>query len=347
MLDDHARLALDVAKHAALANGDSLCGTEYLLYGLVATARGELTELIELFALNTLRIDRAIERLVEKRPTTLVSFADPKLTDRAIAALRTERIDGNGPTGTFELLHGLLVDDGSGACAVLRDLGVQPDEARRLVSYGIRHLSQDEIDDLLTTLDRRTTSHYAWWGPDPAGRIDALRAPGVLPLHVATSDTARVELTAFGSDTFGFGFTLSLRSLRSWVLPPVFAPEEALIPGQGAQYNDGPDFFLIQVTMPDGTVIDNRAVFDRFNANQPSSARLISLGQRYETVKINDRRQPEQHLVTGDWWVWPKPLPGTVQVRVDWPAESVSGVAHFDASLLHANAHQTKTEYGA
>jgi len=70
-LDDHARLALDVAKHAALANGDSQCGTEYLLYGLVATARGELTELIELFALNTLRIDRAIERLLEQRPDTL------------------------------------------------------------------------------------------------------------------------------------------------------------------------------------------------------------------------------------------------------------------------------------
>ena len=37
-LDDQAQLALDVARHAAVANGDSRCGTEYLLYGLVATA---------------------------------------------------------------------------------------------------------------------------------------------------------------------------------------------------------------------------------------------------------------------------------------------------------------------
>lgn len=340
-LDDHARLALDVAKHAALANGDSRCGTEYLLYGLVATARGELTELIDLFALNTLRIDRAIERLVEARPETLGSFADPMLTERAHAALLTKRLDGDGPTGTFELLHGLLLDDNSGACAVLRDLGVQPSEARRLVSYGIRHLTKDEIDDLLTTLDRRTSTHYAWWGPDPAGRIEAIRAPGVIPLHVASSDSARVELSAFGSDTFGFGFTLSLRSLRTWVLPPVFAPEEALIPGQGARYNDGPDFFLIQLTLPDGTVIDNRAVFDRFGNSQPSAPRLIQLGQRTEQVNINDRRKPEQQIVTGDWWVWPKPLPGTVQVRVDWPAESVSGAATFDASLLHAHASPT------
>ncbi len=339
-LDDHARLALDVAKHAALANGDSRCGTEYLLYGLVATARGELTELIELFALNTLRIDRAIERLIEQRPGTLGSFADPRLTERAVAALQTPRIDSNGPTGTFELLHGLLVDDASGACAVLKDLGVQPDEARRLVAYGIRHLTKEEIDDLLTTLDRRTTTHYAWWGPDPSGRIEAIRAPGVIPLHVASSDSARVELTAFGSDTFGFGFTLTMRSLRTWVLPPVFAPEEALVPGQGAQYNDGPDFFLLQITLPDGTVLDNRAIFERFDSNQPSSARLISLGQRDEHVNINDRRQPKQHIVTGDWWVWPKPLPGTVQVRVDWPAESVSGVTTFDASLLQANVQQ-------
>lgn len=340
-LDDHARLALDVAKHAALANGDSRCGTEYLLYGLVATAHGELTELIELFALNTLRIDRAIERLVEQRPATLRSFADPQLTERATTALMTARLDRNGPTGTFELLHGLLADDDSGACAVLRDLGVVPGEARRLVSYGIRHLTKEEIDDLLTTLDRRSSTHYAWWGPDPSGRIEAIQAPGVIPLHVASSDSARVELTAFGSDSFGFGFTLSLRSLRTWVLPPVFAPEEALVPGQGAQYNDGPDFFLIQLIMPDGTVIDNRAVFERFNNEQPSAARLISLGQRNEQVNINDRRQPEQHIVTGDWWVWPKPLPGIVQVRVDWPAESVSGVATFDSSLLHAHATQS------
>ena len=300
-LDDQARLALEVAKHAALANGDSQCGTEYLLYGLVATARGDLTELIELFALNTLRIDRAIERMIELRPQTLASFSDPALTTRARNALMTQRIDGNGPAGTFELMHGLLVDDASGACAVLRDLGVQPSEARRLVSYGIRHLSQDEIDDLLTTLDRRGTTHCAWWGPDPAGRIEPVSAPGLTPLHVGSSDSARAELTAFGSDNFGFGFTLTLRSLRSWVLPPVFAQEEALVPGQGAQYQDGPDFFLIQLILPDGSVVDNRSSFERFAAEPPVFPRLLSLGQRDEHISLNDRRQPAQHIITGDW----------------------------------------------
>ena len=333
-LDDHASLALEVAKHAALANGDSRCGTEYLLYGLVATAHGELTELIELFALNTLRIDRAIERMLEQRAESLGSFADPQLTDRARAALRTERIDGAGPSGTFELLHGLLIDDDSGACTVLRDLGVQPDEARRLVSYGIRHLSKEEIDDLLTTLDRRDGTHYAWWGPDPGGRIDSIRTPGLVPLEVATSDSARVDVTAFGSDKFGFGFTLNVRSLRSWVLPPVFAPEEALIPGQGAQYNDGPDFLLLQLVLPDGTTLDNRAIVDRFCASQPAEPRLVPLGQRDEHVNLNDRRQHDQHIITGDWWVWPLPAPGSLEIRVDWPAESVSGSVTIDASLL-------------
>ena len=340
-LDDHARLALEVAKHAALANGDSQCGTEYLLYGLVATARGELTELIELFALNTLRIDRAIERMIEQRPDTLASFADPALTERATRALQTQRLDGDGPAGTFELMHGVLLDDTSGACGILRDLGVQPSEARRLVSYGMRHLNQEEIDDLLTTLDRRDTTHCAWWGPDPAGRIEPVSAPGLTPLHVGSSDSARAELTAFGSDNFGFGFTLTLRSRRAWVLPPVFAQEEALVPGQGAQYQDGPDFFLIQLILPDGMIVDNRSSFDRYSAQPPAFPRLLSLGQRDEHINLNDRRQQDQHIVTGDWWVWPLPTPGPIEVRIDWPAESVSGSATFDASVLHASSRPT------
>jgi hypothetical protein len=335
-LDDHAQLALEVAKHAALANGDSRCGTEYLLYGLVATARGEITELIELFALNTLRVDRAIERLLESRPGDLASLVDPALTERAIAALRTPRVDGDGPTGTFELLHGLLEDDRSGACAVLRDLGVQPPEARRLVSYGIRHLSRDEIDDLLTTLDRRTTDHCPWWGPDPSGRIDAIRTPGLVPVHLGSSDSARLDLTAFGTDGFGFGFTMTVRSLRTWVLPPVFAPEEALVPGQGAQYNAGPDFLLLQIVLPDGSTLDNRAVFDRFSSAQPDAPRLLGLGQRDEHIHLNDRRQHDQHVITGDWWVWPQPMPGPVEIRVDWPAEAVSGSATVDIATLSA-----------
>lgn len=330
-LDDHAQLALEVAKHAALANGDSRCGTEYLLYGLVATARGDVVELIELFALNTLRVDRAIERMLESREMGDPSASrTPELTERAIAALSTPRLDGRGPTGSFELLHGLLLDDESGACDVLRDLGVQPDEARRLVGYGIRHLTREEIDDLLATLDRRESDHRSWWGPDPTTRISSIRTP----LHVGSSDSARVDLTALGSDGAGLGFTLTIRSLRTWVLPPMFAPEEALIPGHGARYNDGPDFFLLQLVFPDGTVLDNRSVSDRFVTNQPEAPRLLRIGQRDEHINLNDRRQHDQHVITGDWWVWPQPTPGPIEVRVDWPAEAVAGSVTFDLDVL-------------
>lgn len=336
-LDDHARLALEVAKHAALANGDARCGTEYLLYGLVATARGDIVELIELFALNTLRVDRAIERMLEQRdPQPADAVRTPVLTERATAALRTPRLDGSGPTGSFELLHGLLSDDASGACDVLRDLGVQPTEARRLVSYGIRHLTRAEIDDLLATLDRRAGGHRPWWGPNPTTRISSISTPGLAPLHLGSSDSARIDLTALGTDGFGFGFTLTVRSLRTWVLPPVFAPEEALIPGHGARYNDGPDFLLLQVVLPDGTILDNRSIFDRFVTEQPSTPRLLRLGQRDEHINLNDRRRNDQHVITGDWWVWPQPAPGPIELRIDWPAEAVSGVARFDASAITA-----------
>lgn len=337
-LDDHAALALQVARHAALANGDRRCGTEYLLYGIVATARDEISELIELFALNTLRIDRAIEQMMEARGVVPSPAVEPYLTDRAVMSLQTPRIDDNGPTGLFEVLHGMLADEYSGACQVLRQLGVQPHEARRLVSYGLRHLSRDQIDDLLTTLDRRGGGHRAWWGPDPARRLEAVRTPGVVPLAVASSDSAQVEITAFGSDEFGFGFTMLTRSLRDWVLPPVFTPEEALVPGQGAQYKPGPDFMLVSLTMPDGSVVDNRKIFDRFDLSQPNEARLLRLGQRDEQILLNDRRLARQHVITGDWWVWPQAELGSLELKVDWPAEAVHGTATFDAAILKSHA---------
>ncbi len=337
-LDDHAALALQVARHAALANGDERCGTEYLLYGIVATARAEISELVDLFALNTLRIDRAIEQMMEARGVVPSPAVEPFLTNRAIEALQTPRIDGNGPTGLFELLHGMLVDGDSGACQVLRQLGVQPFEARRLVSYGLRHLDREQIDDLLTTLDRRGGGHRAWWGPDPARRLEAVRTPGLVPLEIASSDSAHLELTAFGSDEFGFGFTMTVRSLRDWVLPPVFAPEEDLVPGRGAQYKPGPDFLLLSVTMPEGTVIDNRKVINRFELSQPSESRLIRLGQRDEQISLNDRRLSRQHVITSDWWVWPQVEQGAVEIGVHWPAEAVEGSASFDVSALRASA---------
>ncbi len=337
-LDDHAALALQVARHAALANGDERCGTEYLLYGVVATARGEVAELVELFALNTLRIDRAIEQMMHARGVTPSPATSPRLSERAQEALLTPRIDHSGPTGIFELLHGALVDEDSGACQVLRQLGVQPHEARRLVSYGLRHLSKEQIDDLLSTLDRRGGGHRAWWGPDPERRLEAVRTPGVVPLPLATSESAEVEISAFGSDEFGFGFTMTVRSLRDWVLPPVFTPEEALVPGFGATYKPGPDFMLISLTMPDGSTLDNRRVIERFEQSRPSEPRLICLGQRDEQVRLNDRRVTGQHVITGDWWVWPQCEVGEIEVEIHWPAEAIEGKAHFDSRVLKASA---------
>jgi len=333
-LDDPARLALDVAHHAALANGDSMCGTEYLLYGIVATARGDIVDLIELFALNTLRVDRAIDRLIAKRGIDPMNRGRPNLTARAERALGTPRVDQRGPTGIFEVFHGILSDDASGACHVLRDLGVQPEEARRLVSYGIRHLSDDEVEALLVSLDRRAPQHWGWWGPDPKRPISPVGNMHEAALNVASSDSAAVDVVAMGSEGRGLGFSLVVRSTRSWVLPPVFVSEEALIPGEGARYYNGPDFFLVQVTLPNGAVIDNRGIVDRYGMQEPVNSRLVRIGQRDERIALNDRREQDLHVITGDWWIWPLPERGSVEIRVDWPAESVSGAVTVDISSL-------------
>lgn len=334
-IDEQARLALDVARHAALANGDSHCGTEYLLYGLVATGRGSIVELSDLFALNVLRIDRAIERLVEtrKRKGIFVEGA-PLLSLRARTALSTPRLDGTRPSGTYEVLHGLLADDDSGACEVLRYLGVVPDEARRLVSYGIQHLSQNEVDELISSLDRRAPDTKPWWGPAPSRRLRAIAIDGRSTIPVAESESATVEVTAVGSDGRGFGFTLTTTSRRSWVLPPLFVPNESLIPGLGARYSDGPDFFLLQLILPDGSVMDNRQIAERYAASPPTEPRLLRLGQRDERTSLNDRRLADQHVVVTDWWAWPLPDVGTVELRISWPAESIVGTISFDVAQL-------------
>ncbi len=334
-LDEQAQLALDVAQHAALANGDSHCGTEYLLYGLFATGRGSMVELSELFALNALRIDRAIERLVETRKRKgIFSEGAPLLSVRARAALSTPRIDGAGPTGTFELLHGLLADDDSGACEVLRFLGVVPDEARRLVAYGIQHLSKNEVDELIASLDRRSTGTQPWWGPVPGRRLRSIAIDGRPSIPVAESDSALVEVTAIGSDGHGFGFTLTTTSRRSWVLPPLYVPNESLIPGLGARYSDGPDFFSLRLVLPDGRAMHNRHNTDRYTQNPPVDPRLVRLGQRDERTTLNDRRLADQHVVITDWWAWPMPQRGAIELRVAWPAESISGSVSFDAAQL-------------
>jgi hypothetical protein len=335
-LDEATQLALDVAQHAALANGDGHCGTEYLLYGLIATARGDLVELADLFALNVLRVDRAVERILEdrERDGTTVS-GPPVLSTRAREALATPRLDGKGPTGPFELLHGLLLDDHSGACRVVRDLGVNPDEIRRLVGYGIRHLSKQEVDELIATLDRRQVTHQAWWGPNPSSRLRSLPRSGTNGAsNIAQSDSAVVELTEVQTDGQGFGFGLSVTSLRDWVLPPTFEPTESLVPGEGARYSDGPDFFLVQVILPDGTTMDNRRIDSRFTQLPPVTPRMIQLGHRDERIATNDRRIPDQHVLSIDFWAHPMPSTGVVEIRVDWPAESISGVGSFDCASL-------------
>ncbi|MGI9600383.1 MAG: Clp protease N-terminal domain-containing protein, partial [Acidimicrobiales bacterium] len=165
-LDEQAQRALAVALDMSGAIGDDQCGTEYLLYGAMSTARGDVAELAGLFALDPLRLERGIHTLRQHRFSLEHDGPGaPPLTARAQRALLTPRIDGSGPTGVFELLHGLCDDESSGACQVLRELGVRPAELRRLISYGTRHLEPEQLDELLDALDRRETEHRPWWGP--------------------------------------------------------------------------------------------------------------------------------------------------------------------------------------
>ena len=330
-LDAPARRALDVALAAAAAINDRHCGTEYLLFGLFSGGVGEMSEIAELFVLDGLRIERAIHKVRE--PFLLPGLAydgDPQLSLRAAAALRTTRYDGTGPTGLFEVLYGALEDPRSGASTVLRELGVRPEEVRRLAAYGRRHLTRDEAAQLFEALDRRETSGFQpWWGPrEPLHEAD-FDGQKALELGRSVSAVARASRLAFGAD--GLAISLQVESLRDWVLPPVLDPPEILTPGFAAKRRIGPELLRFEMVFADGTRVSNMHATERWSRQRPSRAALVPMEHDSRLVRANDRRQADYRVVEARWWVWPLPPAGTIELRVYWPAEVLSGLAAFDA----------------
>lgn len=342
-LDDAARLALDVALGTAAALGDHECGTEYLLLGLFATARGEMAEVGELFVLDELRIERAIQKTRDGHFCGAEYDGDPPLSARAIVAARTCRHDGTGPTGAFELLAGALADDDSGACQVLRELGVRPEEVRRLAAYGTRHLTKEEAAVLLEMLDRRRPDlHKPWWGPsEPAGMRPIPIGAGER-LELARSKSAVATLEGLGVTADGFQVSLRVESLGPWVLPPALEPPEILLPGRPPTHRVGPEMLRFELVFADGESVSNLQPVERWRPTRPTVPVLVPLSTSSEHRRENDRRCVERRVVVMDWWVWPLPVEGTIEVRLDWPAEVLSGLVAFDGRPLVSTGNQLR-----
>ena len=186
-LDAGARMALDVALGTAGAMGDERCGTEYLLFGAVATATGDMSELCELFALDTARLERSIMALrghhFDPDPD---GHIDPPLSPRAELALHGKSLSGDSRRSAFDLLLGCLNDPRSGAATALRHLGVRLVEIRRLVELGAARLDKSEVASLISVLDRRHEAHYVSWGPGPEAAVARVPSEDV-PRLVARS----------------------------------------------------------------------------------------------------------------------------------------------------------------
>ncbi|MDH4171484.1 MAG: hypothetical protein OEW42_18030 [Acidimicrobiia bacterium] len=340
-LDDEAQRALAVALETSGAIGDDQCGTEYLLYGAMATARGDVAELAGLFALDPLRLERGIHKLRQHRfSLDHDGPGPPPLTARAQRALSTPRADGTGPTGVFELLHGLCEDEASGACQVLRDLGVRPAELRRLVAYGTRHLEPEQLDELLDALDRRDVAHRPWWGPRPEAPMETMAFGEGVALDVAASESATLTLRTLAVTEEGFGLTLGIESLRPWLLPPVLQPEEVLVPGQPPLTNTGPELVRIEVVFSDGSRLSNLELWPRWTQDVPTRPVMVNVGSRTEQISLNDRRRGDHHVITSDWWIHPLPPGGPMELRVEWPAEALRGSTRVDCDPMLAAAQR-------
>ena len=343
-LDAEARLALDVASGTAGVMGDEQCGTEYLLFGVIATARDDLAEMAELFALNTLRLERGLKllrshRCVEDRDTS----DDPPLSTRAEIALHSQPLSGDERLSAFDLLVAILADPRSGAATVLRNLGVRIGEIRRLAELGAARLERHEVEDLIAALDRRDEPHNPWWGPAGDAPVARVTLPNSRPMLVARSETAVATLDGLVTGPDGFGLTITITSCDDWLLPPRWEPEETLLPGVGAVHRAAPDVVTIDLRYADDLTVSNRIPSARWRSDPPAAGTLVRLGTRSVVDDRNDRRIAARRAETTEWWAWPLPTHGTFSLAVDWPAEALGGVIQLPAGEIEAEAAALRT----
>ena len=339
LLDAEARLALDVASGTAGAMGDEQTGTEYLLFGIVATARDEMAELAELFALNTLRVERGVKLLRSHRCCEDRDRSDdPPLSTRAEIALYSHALSGAERLSAFDLLVAVLADPRSGAATVLRNLGVRIGEIRRLAELGAARLERHEVEDLIAALDRRGDNSNAWWGPSVDGPVARVALPHSRPMVLGRSETAVATLDGLVTGPDGFGLTITITSCDHWVLPPRWEPEEDLVPGIGAVHRSAPDVVTIDLRYGDERVVSNRLPSARWRADVPTPGALVRLGTRSIVDERNDRRIAARRAETSEWWAWPLPTSGSLSLGFEWPAEALGGVAELSADEINAGA---------
>lgn len=338
-------MALDVAMGTAAAMGDERCGTEYLLFGVVATASGDMSELCDLFALDTSRLERAIVAIRGHRFEAVgEGHSDPPMSSRADLALHGRSLSGADRCSSFDVLLGCLNDPRSGAATVLRHLGVRLGEIRRLVELGAARLDKSEVEGLIAALDRRDASHYSWWGPAVDASVTRVGMPPSGPQLIARSQTAEITLDAVVVGPDGFGLTLTVASLGPWVLPPIWESIETLNPGVGAEHRLVPEVITVDLTYPDGTQLSNRSDSRRWRADMPAPGALVRLGTRKVVEDRNDRRRPVRHVETTEWWAWPLPLGGDVSLDVRWPAEAVDGAFTLEGDSIADRAEALRSQ---
>ncbi|MEM9201959.1 MAG: Clp protease N-terminal domain-containing protein [Actinomycetota bacterium] len=340
-LEPDAQIALDVALGTAGAAGDEHCGTEHLFFGLIATATDGVAELAELFALDTMRVERGLRllRLHHCHPDNITD-EDPPLSARAEVALHATPLGATAGLTSFDLLVAVMSDPRSGASTVLRSLGVRLGEIRRLARLGAAKLDPNEVAHLIDTLDRRSEDqHLPWWGPD-AGDGALARVP-LGPSErrlLARSDTAVATLDGVVAGPDGYGITVTITSCDDWVLPPRWEPSEDLIPGFGAVPRINPEVVTIDLRDGAEATISNRDPQPRFRADEPAPGSMVRLGSRQVVDERNDRRTPARRSETSEWWIWPLPQTDRLELWFEWPAEALQGVIDLDATEITSRA---------
>ena len=130
-----ARIAIAAARAMARATGTEFASTEHLLLGIVAHGRGVGACVLGLLGVESSRIREAVAlRIVDGKVGPGDGEAFSPRARRALDLALVEADERNdGPAGTEHLLLGLLRETEGGAARALAELGVGPEDVRRVV----------------------------------------------------------------------------------------------------------------------------------------------------------------------------------------------------------------------
>ena len=134
--NDRAKRVLALAQDEAIRFNHNYIGTEHLLLGLVREGEGVAARVLDSLGVELSKVRTAVEFIIGRGDSTTSPSEitlSPRTKKLIELAVDESRKLGHSHVGTEHLLLGLIRDDGSMACEILKAQGVTLEKIRHQV----------------------------------------------------------------------------------------------------------------------------------------------------------------------------------------------------------------------